>query len=452
MQIVVLILVLLSYSCTAQQIAGFKTTATEKAINYFTDIAVNILEEQLKSVAIPSISGSIGSPIGNIDYSLTAITLTGFQVGSADVTLAAPNSVGVALGSVSASLSLNWQYQLSSWPNWPSDSGSGTVTSSGSTASLSLAVTEANGVPQVSVTSVSVSISNLNINLNGGASWLYDLFVNDFDGQIASAVNSALESAIETNANTGLNNVLRTIPTKEPITAGVEIDFPLVDAPAVTASYFTLDQLGEFYVSASKSECPAEVCPTTTLPDAPVSDVMGQFAISDFVLNSAGYAFFKQGVLDAYVEDADLPANSPVRLNTTSFKLIIPNLYKMYPNCLITIYLYSTQPPAAVFAPSGAKVLSVGNMEWIVNLPNGSKVQAFTLNGSITTAGAAFLNGLTLWGNLTYLTGTFEVYETYIGPFSPSTFDDLLNLFFAVVRRPSHRRGIVAVLTAYLMT
>ena len=82
------------------------------------------------------------------------------------------------------------------------------------------------------------------IDLHGGASWLYQIFVNMFSDSIKNSVQNALQDAITQNINDGLNNTLSTIPIEQQLSSQVEIDFPLVANPIFTTSYFTLPQLG----------------------------------------------------------------------------------------------------------------------------------------------------------------------------------------------------------------
>jgi len=107
----------------------------------------------------------------------------------------------------------------------------------------------------------SVSVGNLNIHLHGGASWLYQIFVNVFSGQIKNAIGNALQNAISTNINNGLNHVLSTLPLDIPIGGGVDIDFKLLGNPIFTSTSMTLPELGEFYDTANHQECSSTTCP-----------------------------------------------------------------------------------------------------------------------------------------------------------------------------------------------
>jgi len=301
---------------------------------------------------------------------------------------------------------------------------------SGTTATAAIQVTVSNGRPVVAVVTDSVNIGNLDIHLHGGASWLYGIFVKIFSGQIKDAINKALTNAITQNINNGLNKVLATMPITQAINKEIDLDFSFLSNPEISSSDLTTLEKGEFYITAKPGECPLSVCAQRSMPDTSTSQEL-QIFVSDYVVNSISYVLFTLGKLVLKVTPKDIPSYSPVRLNTTDFKFIIPALYARYPNMAMVLELYSTQPPTAIFTSNGAAVSAIGDLTVYVQDANGSLIDAFTLNGSIATQGVALLAGETLYGNLTYLKGDFTLHDSNIGPVNPTLFDSLLNLLFS---------------------
>jgi len=109
---------------------------------------------------------------------------------------------------------------------------------------------------------------------------------------------------------------------------------------------------------------------------------------------------------------------------------------------LMEIKLYCTINPVAVFEPTGITVVATGNMEVDVIYPNNSLANAFVLNGSVDASVVALLNGQTIYGNMSYLNGKFDLYSSNIGKFDVSSFIALLNILFA--------DGVVPVVNGYL--
>jgi len=410
------------------QLPGFKTTVTQNGLDYLKGVGVELLEKVIDKISIPNLSGEAETPIGKIDWDLSNLVLDKFAIGSSSVTLLPNQGLTLALTGVSCHVGLDWKYKKKSWPHI-SDHGSADVDVALS-AAVQLQVTESNGRPVLNVLQDAVSIGELKIHLHGGASWLYQIFINIFSHQIKDAISKALTSAITQNIDKGLNKALSTLPISEPISKHAEINFELVSNPVFTNTYMEIPELGEFYSIDNPQECPNNICPRVQIPDI-ITNEMLQMFITDFVANSAGFTFFELGKLKATIMDKDIPSWSPMRLNTSSFQYLIPTLYQYYPNMLMQINVYSTQPPEATFSAKGVSILAPGDLEVVVVMPNGTLATTFTLTGWVATAGTVMISGLTLSGNLTYLNGNFSLQSSEIGPINVKVFDSLLNLLFS---------------------
>jgi len=254
------------------------------------------------------------------------------------------------------------------------------------------------------------------------------LFVNDFSGKIASAVANALQNAINQNIEVKANGVLAQLPVEEPIgNTGVEIDFELISNPTFASNYLSLPELGEFYIIAQHQECPD---PRPTIPDV-VTNQMVQMIVSEFVANSAGFAFLKDGQLQVSITDSDIPSWAPIRLNTSDWKTLVPNLYKVFPNLMMVLHLDETEEGNAVFSSDGLLINAYGDIGVMVVEENGTQVEAFTLSGTMTTSGIAILTGQVISGNLTFLRANFSLAHSNIGFFDVTILDDLINLLLS---------------------
>lgn len=88
---------------------------------------------------------------------------------------------------------------------WPhiSDSGNGDVQISNSNANAQVHIYQSGGKPACNVLSASVDLENLDIHVNGGPSWLYNLLIGLFKGDIKNAITGALQNAITNGINQG---------------------------------------------------------------------------------------------------------------------------------------------------------------------------------------------------------------------------------------------------------
>lgn len=411
-------LLCLALSCGAQKV-GVKATVSWGGLAYLKDVGIDVLEQDLSSLSIPDISGTASTPIGSIAYTLSNIVLTTVSIPQSNVSLIPPSGISLDIENAQAALTMNWQYREDSWPH-VSDSGTADVSGSSITIGVTIAIGEASGRPTATAASCSVDIGSLDITLHGGASWLYNLFINLFAGQIKSATESQLQTAIPQNINTGLANTLATLPIEEPINSKIEINYEMQAAPTITPNYFTLLNLGEFYDNTNPTEAPFS---PAALPDT-VTIEMAQVFISDFVLNSASYVLFTEGQMATIITDSQLPPDAPLRLNTTYFTDLIPPLEKAYPNQMFELGIRALEVPTGQFTPSGAFVTALGALDCIM-LPNHEI--AFTMGVKLLTSGSAAMNGLNITGQLIFLNTTLSLINSTIGEFNVSNLQSIVD-------------------------
>eukprot|EP01114_Cavostelium_apophysatum_P018711 TRINITY_DN5856_c0_g1_i2.p1 TRINITY_DN5856_c0_g1~~TRINITY_DN5856_c0_g1_i2.p1 ORF type:complete len:211 (+),score=42.97 TRINITY_DN5856_c0_g1_i2:986-1618(+) len=149
--------------------------------------------------------------------------------------------------------------------------------------------------------------------------------------------------------------------------------------------------------------------------------------ISDFVAQSAGFALFQIGKLKAVVTNAELPSWAPIRMNTSYFVNMLPNLYDSCPDCAMELNLEATEAPQITFTSSGISGFINGNIGVITLNSTGSN-QAFVLSGNISCSGDAILQGQNIYGNFTYQDSNFVVIDSTIGYVSVPLIDDLVSL------------------------
>uniref|UniRef100_A0A8C6UHN5 Bactericidal permeability-increasing protein n=1 Tax=Neogobius melanostomus TaxID=47308 RepID=A0A8C6UHN5_9GOBI len=90
--------------------------------------------------------------------------------------------------------------------------------------------------------------------------------------------------------------------------------------------------------------------------------------------NSASFAYYDSGHLQAFINDSMVPPFCPVRLNTSSMGRYIPQLPKLFPNLLMELQVYARQIPLFSFEPDFVKL----------NLPSGVKAFAVLPNATLT--------------------------------------------------------------------
>ena len=125
------------------------------------------------------------------------------------------------------------------------------------------------------------------------------------------------------------------------------------------------------------------------------------------------------------------PKELPIKLNTASFKDIIPELYNKYPNMGIELGIRTTKPPHLQINPGSANRTAVGEIIVQVILPNNELQPVFTLGLSVVTNIFFWIHSKSLdqivSGNVTLLKFNFDVTSSNIGSFSVEHLNKAVN-------------------------
>jgi hypothetical protein len=171
------------------------------------------------------------------------------------------------------------------------------------------------------------------------------------------------------------------------------------------------------------------------LPTSPVSaqDDANIF-ITDYIINSATYTLHNTKQLQYAVLPEDVPSSSPIKLNTTSLKTWLPELYNKYPNKGVRIDLETTVYPQTSFSPSSINIVANTTLLFSVYNDDQSLTKAFLLgldvfgrflNASVTSAKAGTV--INVFGNAQCMTN-MRLVESYIGDLNITTFSKIMQL------------------------
>lgn len=411
----VCVLLLLWSPTTGAVPTGAKMTLLSSGINHVATQVLPYIVEQVKTTPIPDQHGSTSvSILGTIDYDVTSIHIGTFTVGSLTVATSSSQDFSASVGGVGITVHFNWHWRMKSWPH-TSDSGNADGSTSGSSVQATVHISLQNGKPVLSTASTTVNLNNFNINVHSGwTEWLYDLLISLFNGSIRDSIKSSLRDSIRDAINKAANEAIESVDFVQKVDSTSEVDFSLT-SQALTDKYLSFGSKGEFYWQNHHSECPA---PAASMPDA-FNGEMVQTMLSDFVANSAAYTYYQAGQLQYLLTSADVPPNSPIKLNTTSFRFIIPQLYQQFPNCAMQVLLEATQPPTTQIRNSGILAQIIGAMDVEVIQPNGTVFSAFTIAVQVATAGKVGVvpkqSENIITGELEYLNLTMKLAHSNIG-------------------------------------
>jgi lipopolysaccharide-binding protein len=420
-----------SISCQNANGAGVQIYFPDSSLNYMMQQVMPLIQHELASLTIPDINGRTGTPIGDIDYSLSQIHLNNLQFNTPSIVVSGVDQLTINIDSASTNVNLRWHYREKAWPHI-SDGGSADC-------AISMSLSVSAGVVidpaqkstlKFSVRGFRVNINRFNIDLHGGASWLYQIFVNLFSGQIKSAVQSALNDNVPQAITEEVQHQLDTLDLQVPIANkeyGIFINFNFKTIAFNTTNQFlVLGAAGEF-IKKGITPFPGE---PVNLPSKLASNNMIQVFVTDYVVSSAGYAFHEAGVFNQVITWQDVPSGFPIKLNTKSFQYLVPPLYKAYPDMNMNLVLASAKPPTATINPKvGAEADADVYVTFQVIQQDGSTADAFTIElDLLLDMTAAISSAQVLTATVSFKNASLSLKSSNIGAVDISTLGGTVKL------------------------
>lgn len=213
-----------------------------------------------------------------------------------------------------------------------------------------------------------------------------DIILGLFKGSIRNSIHDALVNELTGDLNAQLKSQVAAIPYNVQLDPRwpVNLDFSAMQTTfnsstpallAVGAKGEFVDTKGEPYNGPSSPYVPYQQL-TSTSP-------MISIFLTDYVLNTAGWAFYQSGALLYALYDSDIPQQIPFRLNTKSFAVIAPGLALKYPDTPMQLVIKAVgnninDSPKANITTSGATLTVRGDAVFNV-LVNDTVTEAFTL-------------------------------------------------------------------------
>nr|AKH45418.1 LBP-BPI1 [Apostichopus japonicus] len=377
---------------------GFEARITQNGLNFLRDVGVAILKQKITSLTIPDQSGKASSPIGHIKYELKGMRVTSFDIPSSTITTKPGVGLTVSLKGVSLSVHGDWKYKY----HFVSDHGSFDLSVSAVDASVTIHVgVDQGGRPTVSSSDADcyLNAGRVSIKLHHGASWLYNLFRDDFAHSIQKSMNKEVCTAIVKEINEDLEQEVSTLKVNIPFNDVAEIDYSLVAPPVFNTSINTAHK-GEVYDINHHSEAPG---PIPAIPSDPEDSRMFYMWITDYLANSAGYVLHNTGFLTYNVTQDNLPTGK-ISLNTSEFPIanFPPEITKQYPGRLMQINLNTTSPPYINTLAHETNGTIEGDIAAYVVQPDNSLTYLFTLGVNLSLGVTVSINKTNLVWNATY--------------------------------------------------
>ncbi|XP_072917594.1 bactericidal permeability-increasing protein-like [Hemitrygon akajei] len=427
---VVTIALLFFASCILCTNPGLKTRITQKALNYAQSIGMAVLQQKMQRVKIPDVSGKKRVKfIGRIRFSFTGFQITQFGLPQSSVKFVAGKGIQLSIANGYISVRGNFRVKKRRFFRM---SGSFVVTVSGLSISQTVGLTRDNtGRPAVRSIACSSRVGGVKVRFNKSKRWLGIIFRTFVEKPVKSKINKEICPQVS-NVINDLEKKLKDMKISFRLNDFAEVDYSLVNPIEFSPSGADLDFKGEVFRVGHRKELPFKP-PPVSLPSQ--SNHMLYLGISDFLANSAGFVFHEAGALQIKITDEMVPKESPFRLNTNSFGIIMPQLEKLYPNMKMIMNLHTTKPPV-LRARNDITLQALAALDVLAILPNSSLVSLFVLN--IDTSVSAKMNvlGMKVIGSVTLNHLGLSLGHTRVGPVPVQGLELLIKIVIRAVVLP----------------
>ncbi|XP_062319884.1 bactericidal permeability-increasing protein-like [Osmerus eperlanus] len=405
---------------------GVKVKLTEKGLEYGREIGMASLQKKLKTIRVPDLSGSERvAPIGRVKYSLTGMQIVNLGLPKSVLGLVPGTGVSLSIGNAFLNLHGNWRVR---YLKFIKDSGSFDLGINGLTITTSIAIkSDETGRPAVSSVNCVTDLGSATIKFHGGASWLYNLFSSYIDKALRNTIQKQI-CPLVADAITDLNPQLKTLNVLAKVDKYAEIEYSMVESPAISKSCIDFGLKGEFYNIGAHQEPPFSATPFSLPPQI---NNMLYIGISSFTTNSAGFVYNKAGALSLYVTDDMIPPSSPIRLNTRTFGAFIPQIAKRFPGLMMKLLVKTAKEPIITFEPNNVTLQATGTVTAYAIQPNTTLSPLFVLNMEASVSARVYVTGMKLAGAITLNKIQMTLGTSYVGDFQVKSLD---NIFLMVLK------------------
>ncbi|XP_057702963.1 bactericidal permeability-increasing protein-like isoform X2 [Corythoichthys intestinalis] len=416
---------------TSSTSPGVKVKLTDNGIEYGRQLGMASIQQKLKSITIPDISGKQRlSVIGKVEYRFSNMQTVAVGLPSSAVDLIPGTGVRLSISNAFISMKGNWRVK---YRRILKDSGSFDLSVNQLSIRTGVAVkSDETGRPQVNNVDCAATVGSVSIKFHGGASWLYNLFTNIINKSLRNALQKKI-CPLVADAVSDLNPQLKTLNVLAQVDKYAEIEYSLVSAPEIFNSSIGLSLKGEFYNIEKHQETPF---PAAVFSLPPQNNKMLYIGVSTFTANSAAFVYNTAGALSLYITDDMIPQSSPIRLNTRTFGVFIPQIAKSFPGLLMKLLVKTVKNPIITLEPSNATIQATSTVTAYAIQPNATLSPLFVLNLETSVSARVFVSGMRLAGAVILNKMDLTLGTSYVGDFRVRSLDNILSMVLKVVVIP----------------
>ncbi|KAM9527963.1 bactericidal permeability-increasing protein-like [Guaruba guarouba] len=405
---------------------GIMARLTRRALEFGQRFGMELLQSLLQKEHELNLEGSYHLPLlGTLTYTVPRIHIQDLQMSNSSVDFAEDVGLRLMVQGARIRLSAEWGARLGA----VQDSGSLELHVQDLAVAAVLGVSaDADGRPAVWSAGCDARGTDLRLEFHGGHSWLYNLLAHPLQGTLQRELNKQLCIKFHKGVFK-LEDALKQMKVSTQLDSFVAIDHSLLGQPAITAEHGDIAIKGEFFRAHKFQQRPSLALPGALPVALPVAqETMLVVAVTDFVANSAAFAYFTAGALRRNISSAVLLRRFPVQLKTQSFGLFTPQLQERFPDQPMELQVWARRQPLFSCRPDAVHGALFGSAEAFVLLPNGTRVPAFLLDIDANVTGKPIITGNRLGATMSLKGLKVTEVTSHVGPVEVQKLETLLSL------------------------
>ncbi|XP_072304893.1 bactericidal permeability-increasing protein isoform X1 [Eucyclogobius newberryi] len=406
------------FSCVCGENPAVQLALTDKGLQAVRHFAAGVIQEKLEQVELPKVEGRIMG----IHYTLSGMKITQYDFPEPEVHFSPfVSGLVLSLSGLNVALTGDWATHLGAID----DDGTFNLALFDLSLRSQLGLDkDTTGRPSVSSLYCEAEIQQVDVQFSGGASWVFQWLVNIFQDHIRSRIQKEICPCVE-DAIQSLEQHLQAINVSVEVNPVMSLELPLSAPPDVHDDSINFGLKGEFYSLESHTD-PPFVAPPFSLPIQ--TEYMLSMGVSEYSANSASFAYYISGHLQALVNDSMIPSFSPIRLNTRSMGRFIPQLQQKFPDLLMVLQVYARQTPLFSFEPGFVKLDLLSAIKAFVVQSNSTLTPVFKLHADSALSGKMWLDGKKVLSTLKMDNFSLSLASSEIGPFKTAALEGLAKM------------------------
>ncbi|XP_044520235.1 lipopolysaccharide-binding protein-like [Gracilinanus agilis] len=364
---------------------GIVARITQKGLNYAGEKGVSALEKKLLEITMPDLKGDFKiKHLGNGEYEFKRLKIQSVELKNSK--LEPIPGEGLRASIFNAFIHLEGEGKARK--SFVKIKGSFSLKVKDISISVDLRLSsDSSGRPTVTNKQCSTHVAEVELDFSGRIRWLLNLFHDHIESKFRKILEEKICEIVKKSVASHLQPYLQTLPVIAKIDQIAAMDYALQGPPQATSHSLDTPFKGKFFSQSHQSLFPFEPSAMNFPED---HGLMVYFGISDCVFNMASQVYWEADIMNFTITDNMIPSHFPIRLTTSSFRALVPQLGKLYPDMQMKLQISTSSPPVMIFRPGNVTLTPVMDLQAFVILPSNIRAPLFLL--SMTTTVTATMN------------------------------------------------------------